>query len=370
MLSERACGDCHARKVKCDGALKGFPCSNCRSADVLCIVPERRKRRRHADGGETVPPPQSPALAADQSTAALDSGQHLAAGDHGPASASTTFAQPSICDGGNATSDEEDDALCPIAPEEHTGDLELSKQHLVKFFSQDLQNSAPIAWRLAYVGNELSNLNYLTRQRSTNHHVYHYSCSNSYAPRVPKEPCQVPTPSRIPKDAFVLPPRQVSDVLIAAYFEHIHPYLPILDRELFLAAYENPDTSPPLLLLQAVCLAGSHAQTAFGNTQELKVAFFRRTKACFDSRYEEDRMNMVQAAILMTWLSDGGDDVCANAWWWIGLACRAAIGLGMHRDVKPSKMPETDKRTWRRIWWCLVQFDLLVSLYYGRPQTM
>lgn len=33
-------------------------------------------------------------------------------------------------------------------------------------------------------------------------------------------------------------------------------------------------------------------------------------------------------------------------------------------------MPDTDKRIWRMIWWCLVQFDCLVSLCYGRPQNM
>lgn len=33
-------------------------------------------------------------------------------------------------------------------------------------------------------------------------------------------------------------------------------------------------------------------------------------------------------------------------------------------------MPDSDKRTWRMIWWCLVQFDCLVSLFYGRPQAV
>ncbi|UKZ50365.1 hypothetical protein TrVGV298_004623 [Trichoderma virens] len=33
-------------------------------------------------------------------------------------------------------------------------------------------------------------------------------------------------------------------------------------------------------------------------------------------------------------------------------------------------MLERDKTTWRKIWWCLVQFDVLVSLCYGRPQNI
>lgn len=106
------------------------------------------------------------------------------------------------------------------------------------------------------------------------------------------------------------------------------------------------------------------------NGQDLKMAFFRRAKALIDGRYEEDRMEMVQAALLLAWFSDGGDDVCANAWWWIGVAARAAMGLGMHREVGPSNMPPENKRTWRMIWWGLVQFDCLVSLASGRPQAM
>ncbi|PCG90524.1 Transcription factor [Penicillium occitanis (nom. inval.)] len=266
-----------------------------------------------------------------------DNGDELAPAN--PATADLVFENDAT--GENQDQEDEEGAETqPETAEEQGGDSELAKQHLVEFFSQDLLDSPPISWRL------------------------------TYAPRVLRESKRVPTPNLIPKDAFVLPPRHVSDVLIAAYFRHVHPWLPIIDRENFLTAYETSGQTPPLLLVQALCLAGSHVQTSFDNTQDLKVAFFRRTKALFDGRYEEDRMHMVQAALLMTWFSDGGDDVCANAWWWIGVASRVAIGLGMHRDVEPSKMPEGDKRTWRRIWWCLVQFDLLVSLCYGRPQNI
>lgn len=248
-------------------------------------------------------------------------------------------------------------------------EAEYAKQNLVEFFSQNLQDK-PIHSRLTYIGSELSTLNYLVRQHSTNPHVHHYPSSTSYAPRIPRRPPGVPPPSLIPKDAFVLPPRSVSDVLIRAYFEHIHGSFPIIDREVFLAQYEAAASTTPLLLFHAICLAGSHVRNTLENTQELKAALFRRAKALFDGRYEEDRMHMVQAALLLTWFSDGGDDVCANAWWWIGVATRVALGLGMHRDVGPSNMMERDKKTWKRIWWCLVQFDVLVSLSYGRPQNM
>ncbi|EHK24051.1 uncharacterized protein TRIVIDRAFT_125389, partial [Trichoderma virens Gv29-8] len=344
----RACGDCHARKVKCDGAINGFPCRNCRLAKVHCVVPERRKRRAQASG-------RSSAQGGKRLTVVASNRQRAAA-ESEPIS-------------GDSSAQEHGEESSRPGISHRTADAEYAKQNLVEFFSQNLREK-PIQTRLTYIGSDLSTLGYLVRQQSTNQHVHHYPSSNSYAPRIPGRLQGVPAPNLIPKDAFVLPPKNVSDVLIGAYFEHVHGIFPIIDREDFLAQYEAPTSAPPLLLFHAICLAGSHVVSTLENTQELKSALFRRAKALFDGRYEEDRMHMVQAALLLTWFSDGGDDVCANAWWWIGVASRIALGLGMHRDVGPSNMLERDKTTWRKIWWCLVQFDVLVSLCYGRPQNI
>jgi transcriptional regulatory protein AMDR len=62
--------------------------------------------------------------------------------------------------------------------------------------------------------------------------------------------------------------------------------------------------------------------------------------------------------------------VSSNAYYWAGSACRIAFGLGMHRDLGPSsstRMPVGDTRIFRRIWWTLVQVDVLASLHHGRP---
>lgn len=42
----------------------------------------------------------------------------------------------------------------------------------------------------------------------------------------------------------------------------------------------------------------------------------------------------------------------------------------MHRDTSASKLNAVDKRIWKRLWWLLVQFDVLVTLSYGRPQAI
>lgn len=305
--------DCHARKVKCDGAANGFPCSNCRSAEVECIIAERQ-RRKQATTQRRTPQPKTTQQSHDPDA-------HYV---HVQPAAETSQAPE------DSTATAQDNPN--LTPGEYAGECELAKEHLVEFFSQDLKHN-PIRARSTYVGSELSNLNYLTRQRSVNQHVYHYPCSNVYVPRVFRNSHSLATPNLISKDAFVLPPKHVADVLIADYFQHIHPGFPIIDRERFIILYNDPSSSPPILLLQAVCLAASHVTKSFQNNQDLKVAFFRRAKALLDGRYEEDRMSVVQAALLLTWFSDGGDDICANAWWWIGIAAKTAVGLGSENNT-------------------------------------
>ena len=176
-------------------------------------------------------------------------------------------------------------------------------------------------------------------------------------------------PDRLPVEAFQLPMKQTVDDLLQAYFGKINPGFPVVDEERFMAQYRARDASDPpsLLLLQTVLLVGAHVSP---NHTSLKPDFFRRAKILIDSRFERNRDVIVQAALLLTWYSDGPEDVAANAFYWIGFASRTAMGLGMHRDAEPSNLVEHNKKMWRRVWWLLVQCDLLISLQYGRPLAM
>lgn len=43
--ASKACLVCRQRKVRCNVALTGSPCSNCRLDHETCVVPERSNRR-------------------------------------------------------------------------------------------------------------------------------------------------------------------------------------------------------------------------------------------------------------------------------------------------------------------------------------
>lgn len=242
------------------------------------------------------------------------------------------------------------------------------KRHLAEFIGQEDLNEKPIGIgvRLLYVGTDVSNLHFLVRQRERSRGVYHFPSLQLSRRFTAYEP------NLILPDAFVLPDKPLVDELIKAYFELVAPGFPIIDESVFMAQYNsrNPEDPPSLLVLHAMLLVGAHVSKQLPERDALKAMFFRRAKLLFDARHERDRLFVTQAALLLTWHSDGAEDITANCWHYVGIAARTATGLGMHRDVGPSKLVTLDKRTWRRVWWVLVQLDVLISLSYGRPQSM
>ncbi|EFW17212.1 hypothetical protein D8B26_003950 [Coccidioides posadasii str. Silveira] len=361
-----ACVHCHQRKVRCDARTVGLPCSNCRTAGKHdCRIHEKKKRAavrslQHpvpircaplADRNATQahPPLPTPPFKANSTSPPYISSQK---DRPDPSEALRADART---EGADASLDEEDNRE--------------SDRHLVKLIDEDLrQRSIKKGVRVIYVGQDVSNLNFLLRQQHTDEDdgVYHFA-QNEISRRY------IQGFEHVPREAFVLPEQALADELVAAYFAHVNPGCPIIDEEAFMAQYRRRDPADPpsLLILQTILLAGAHVLRPRPARDALKSSFFRRAKILFEARVERNRDILVQAALLLTWHSDPvDDDVAANAHFWVGVAARIATGLGMHRNAGPSMLVPHDKRMWRRAWWILVQFDVLVSLQYGRPQAI
>lgn len=245
------------------------------------------------------------------------------------------------------------------------------KRHLVEFIDQPELDERPIDSnaRMTYIGTDVSNVNFLVR--------------NQFCPRArASDVCHYPTnrifrrgpADGLPLDAFQLPPRTLVDELLEAYFRHVNPGFPVVDERIFMAQYSacDPLNRPPLLLLHAILVVGAHVLYSHDKEKRdnYKAAFFRRAKTLFDAGFERNRDATVQAALLLTWHTDGPEDTTANAWFWVGVAVRTAMGLGMHRDADRSTLVPHNKRMWRRVWWLLFQSDVWLSLQYGRPQSI
>jgi transcriptional regulatory protein AMDR len=252
---------------------------------------------------------------------------------------------------------------------DHEDHRELEK-HLVKLIDEDELDQREIqrGVRAIYVGHDVSNISFLIRQqRGKDGDEYHFAGND-----IPKRHLKTGH-DELFKDALSLPEQSLADELVEAFFTHVNPGYPIVDEDMFMTQYRNRDPAdpPPIIILQAILLVGAHVSRPKAERDALKVAFFRRCKWLFDARIERNRDILVQVALLLTWHSDStDDDVSANAYYWVGVAARLATGIGMHRNPVSSSFSAEDRRTWRRVWWILVQFDVMVSLSYGRPQAM
>jgi len=224
--------------------------------------------------------------------------------------------------------------------------------------------------RMCFIGTEISNFNYLVRQSSLqpgHEGAFHFG-NRQFNRKHTGHDLQ-----HVPAEALERLDKKLEQKLMKAYFEHVNGGWPIVDQELFMLQYEGriPRLPVQLPLLHAICLVGAHVLASEDpKMKELQPLLFWRTKILIDCRFEQDRAIYAQVALLLTWYSDGLEEIVANAWHWIGIATRTAIGCGMHRDVTESKMLDTAKRIWTRLFWVIFQFDTLVSASYGRPQTM
>jgi hypothetical protein len=235
---------------------------------------------------------------------------------------------------------------------------------------------APIkeAGRVAYLG-ESSNLTLLVHDRHGSADVVHYplpdNVRGSRARLTDLDNVEIDILHQ--RGAFLLPPRALCDELIDNFFKWVAPIVPVINRNRFMRQYKDPKNPPSLLLLQSILLAGSRVCTnpqlmdANGSTTPAAMTFYKRAKALYDANYEDDRVTIVQALVLMGWYWEGPEDVTKNVFYWSRVATIVAQGSGMHRSVEQSQLSRTDKRLWKRIWWTLFTRDRSVAVALGRP---
>ena len=235
---------------------------------------------------------------------------------------------------------------------------------------------APIkeAGRVAYLG-ESSNLSLLVHDRHGTTDVVHYPLPDSVkgARSRATELDNLEMEILHQRGAFLLPPRALCDELVDSFFKWIAPVVPVVNKNHFMARYHDSKNPPSLLLLQAILLAGSRVCTNAqlmdpnGSTTPAAMTFYKRAKALYDANYEDDRVTIVQALILMGWYWEGPEDVTKNVFYWTRVAIVVAQGSGMHRSVEQSQLSQADKRLWKRIWWTLFTRDRSVAVALGRP---
>ncbi|KAL8665033.1 MAG: hypothetical protein Q9202_002589 [Teloschistes flavicans] len=354
--ASRACETCHARKVRCDAANLGVPCNNCVAFGIECKIPTPKRKKAQ---GKTK----------DSDSDRGDSIQANSPTVEGPGPGAYDYprndAQTASHDG------------MPITTLSNAQSAKQATQntHYTHFMKPKFAR-APIkeAGRVAYLG-ESSNLSLLVHDRHGTTDVVHYPLPDTIKGSSSQlnELDSVEIEILRQRGAFLLPPRALCDELIDSFFQWVAPVVPVINRSRFMRRYQDSINPPSLLLLQAVLLAGSRVCTnpqlmdANGSTTPAAMTFYKRAKALYDANYEEDRVTIVQALVLMGWYWEGPEDVTKNVFYWTRVATIVAQGSGMHRSVEGSQLSRPDKRLWKRIWWSLYTRDRSVAVALGRP---
>ena len=66
----------------------------------------------------------------------------------------------------------------------------------------------------------------------------------------------------------------------------------------------------------------------------------------------------------------GNTDDRADSWHWIGIAVSLSQTIGLHRNPARSNVPESQRRLWKRLWWCCFYRDRFIALGMGRPMRI
>ncbi|KAG9231213.1 fungal-specific transcription factor domain-containing protein [Amylocarpus encephaloides] len=357
--ASRACETCHARKVRCDAASLGVPCTNCVAFSIECKIPTPKRKKTTAVKGKDSDSERGDPV--DDRSPRTDSPATLDQAGNNRRSQSVYNSQ----DGTPPTS------LTESQMRQRADDDKTYTQFMKPKFTR-----APIkeAGRVAYLG-ESSNLTLLVHDRHGSADVVHYPLPENVRGTRARltELDNVEIDILHQRGAFLLPPRSLCDELVDAYFKWVAPIVPVINRSRFMRQYRDPKNPPSLLLLQAILLAGSRVCTnpqlmdANGSTTPAALTFYKRAKALYDANYEDDRVTIVQALVLMGWYWEGPEDVTKNVFYWSRVATIVAQGSGMHRSVEQSQLGKADKRLWKRIWWTLFTRDRSVAVALGRP---
>ncbi|TLS29464.1 hypothetical protein PpBr36_01364 [Pyricularia pennisetigena] len=354
---------CTLPQVRCDAASLGIPCTNCVAFQIECRIPSPKRKKTHAT--------QSATQSRDS-----DSEREREADDDPTPPANSGPAAPNFTRPAAVYHTSEGTPNTAIA-EEQAKKVEVDRNKYVDMLVRPQFTRAPIkdAGRVAFLG-ESSNLTLLVHDRQgSDSDVVHYplpeNVKGSRARMTELDNVEIDILHQ--RGAFLLPPRSLCDELIDAYFKWIHPIVPVINRTRFMNQYHDPKNPPSLLLLQAILLAGSRVCTnpalmdANGSSTPAALTFYKRAKALYDANYEDDRVTLVQALLLMGWYWEGPEDVTKNVFYWTRVATVVAQGSGMHRSVESSQLSRADKKLWKRIWWTLFTRDRSVAVALGRP---
>ncbi|KAG2733985.1 hypothetical protein G9P44_003510 [Scheffersomyces stipitis] len=367
----RACTVCRSRKVRCDAEIH-IPCTNCITFGCDCVLPEVKKRGNSSQDSKPKRR-QTVSISSKDKITVNDEHDHSSASDINNGSnsqPSASLEKPSDTSSSATSGASSNEPILNISSVSIPPSLTSTYKTRPSIHKRELVSSNNRA-ALTFLGS--SSVGVVVQRVGENHvqltsDIYDFTDNSMDA--VELEILKL-------RGAFLLPSFELQLDLINSYFEHVHPLMPVLNRTQFMYKFNDPNDNPSLMLLQAVLLCGCRVSRnpllfdSKGSSDLAALTFFRRAKSLYEANYESDPVSVVQTLILIGSYWEGPEDVTKNSFYWTRVAVGLAQGFGFQRDVNNSKnLTTSEKKIWRRIWWCLFEKDRNVAIAFGRPSVI
>ncbi|KAI5777914.1 fungal-specific transcription factor domain-containing protein, partial [Geopyxis carbonaria] len=184
-------------------------------------------------------------------------------------------------------------------------------------------------------------------------------------------------------DVYFIPPRELADQLVHAYFSSVEPFIPMIDAECFMEQYDKLYTSNGgsvteiqsrwLIVINLIFAIGGRYYESMGRvlSPDIKhLSYLQRARilGALDGGqlFNIATLHEVQVLALagMYLLSSKHTN---RSWNVVGIALRLAHGLGLnlHNDDPALTSKQRDMRV--RTWYSLVYLETTLCLVTGRP---
>ncbi|KAK7703770.1 hypothetical protein SLS57_010807 [Botryosphaeria dothidea] len=179
-----------------------------------------------------------------------------------------------------------------------------------------------------------------------------------------------------PSSNLALPPRNLTDQVLAQYYGSTHLCMPLVHWPTFMAEVDKIYTAGSFQGSPQIWVSVFFAILACGTLQTTETS-----SGLASAEVEGKTFMEIAARSINTWNDDLNIDharttllvsifltemnLKSAGWVWLGSAVRIAQDIGLHYETGP--WPVVDGELRRRVWWSIYSWDRLLSLEVGRP---
>ncbi|KAL7785170.1 fungal-specific transcription factor domain-containing protein [Trichoderma ceciliae] len=363
-----ACQTCRVRKVRCSVSMTGVPCISCEQDQTECVLkPRQGKRLRQSTTVFPAPRHYVESSAMRDTTSQSNHGLSHSTSNSSPRGDFVTLR------GSQAPLDTPDTRSSAVSSDQSVdADEERVGVEIVEVALGHPRRAGQIPY-------------YIGEQTGGPTSIMHICTTNQAIPKHLLMPAAKQTVLTQDDKAFLRSKGVYSflsdttcDSMIRAYFQNVHPIMPVLEADKLLEYHRSKRLHEyNLVLLWSFVVISCNFMPAeiyesegFSSRKAMKAEMYSRAACIYHNGGEKNNFILLQASLLLCfWNSDIEDHM--QPWHWSGQAINLCQVLGLHRDIDSvgynTSITERQRALFRRLWWTCFWRDRWLSMTLGRP---